>query len=325
MLSRLLLIFIFTIAFSGSLKAQEDDYFLDSLLNSLETDSLTLFDLLDSIIRMDTDASDLTFKLSYISQILTSGRDFGVDQYGLSPGISYFHKSGIYADISGFWNSEYEPNYNMTIASLGYMFMVKDFWTNSLSYEHYFFNGESSDISNSLDFSSYFNIKFIDIGFDYSYMFGSETAHRISGNISGYTAFKNCWFFDKITVMPSFSVLFGDKDLLYRKFAFRDLTPEREFNFDWNQLTNNQKRIIIRRLLERYYSGDDQSGLIRYDEENVFGLMNYSFSLPIRFSIKNTSLVCTYNYNIPVELPGELYDWPAYDFFSLSLYQSISF
>ena len=305
---------------------QAQDALLDSLFAELESDTLTILDLLDSMIRMeDQNKHELSLKVSYISNIITAGRDFGINQYGLSPGISYFHHSGFFGDINGYWNSEYEPNYNFTIVSAGYMFMIKNFWTNALSYEHYFFNGEKSNISNSLDLTSIFNYKFLDAGFDYSYMFGQETAHRISANLSGYKYFKKIWIFDRISFSPSFSILWGNESIMYRKFNFE----EYDFlNYEkFNQLTRLQKRRLVRRLIKDHYLNGETEPLrlMLTGEKNVFGLMNYNISFPVKLTIKNSSLLFTYNYNIPVELPGELYDWPEYSYFGISFYQSFSF
>lgn len=302
-------------------KAQDD--WLDSLEAAWETDSVTILHLVDSLLKVETYDHDITFKVTYISQVLTAGRDFGIDQYGLSPGISYFHKSGFFADINGFWNSEYEPNYNMTILSAGYMWLPNQWWSNTISYEHYFFNGEAGTLTNSFDVSSMANFNFLDVGVDYSYLFGQETAHRIRGSLGGYFKIKNLGFIDRLTFSPAFSVLFGDANVLYRKFIFDEFTPDQQYQ--WSQLSPVQRRRLIRRIYRQWLE-DGEDLLVRlYDEQNVFGLMNYTFSVPVRFSINNTNLSFNYSYTIPVALPGEQYEYENYSFFSLSLYQSIRF
>ena len=316
-------ILVLLISIPVPLKAQ--DAFLDSLFAEMESDTLSILDLLDSIMFMEEEKHELSVKLSYISNIMTAGRDFGINQYGLSPGISYFNRTGFFGDINGYWNSEYDPNYNFTIVSAGYMFMIKNFWTNALSYEHYFFNGEQSNISNSLDWSGIFTYGFIDAGFDYSYMFGEDKAHRISVNLSGFKNFKKVWFFDRISVSPSVSVMWGNESIMYRKFNFEEFNLTEYENF--NNLNRFQKRRIIRRLLRDYYLNNETEPikLIQTEEKNVFGLMNYNFSFPVKFTVNKSSFLFTYNYNIPIALPGEVYDWPDYSYFGISFYQSFSF
>ena len=45
-------------------------------------------------------------------------------------------------------------------------------------------------------------------------------------------------------------------------------------------------------------------GLVETNK-NVFGIMNYAFSVPLTVTHKNWSFSFTYTYNIPKALPGE--------------------
>ncbi len=312
---------IVILLFQSQAKAQDD--WLDSLEAALETDSVTILHLVDSLLNVETYDHDLTLKVTYISQVLTAGRDFGIDQYGLSPGISYFHKSGLFADINGFWNSDYEPNYNMTILSAGYLWLPNRWWSNTASYEHYFFNGETSNLTNSFDLSSMANFNFLDLGVDYSDLFGKETAHRVRGSIGGYIKIKKLGFFDRITFSPAFSVLWGNANVLYRKFLFEEFTPDQQYQ--WSQLSPLQRSRLLRRWYQQLLENKEDLLVRLYDEKNVFGLMNYTFSMPVRFSINNTNVSFNYSYTIPVALPGEHYEYEDYGFFSLAIFQSIRF
>src|SRR5689334_14305498 len=73
------------------------------------SDSLDIFNLIDSLLTMEENAphSQLAVRLAYNSNVFYAGRTLGIDQFGLSPGISYYHKSGLYADVSAFWSQDY--------------------------------------------------------------------------------------------------------------------------------------------------------------------------------------------------------------------------
>ena len=55
--------------------------------------------------------SQLAVRLSYNSNVLSAGRTLGIENFGLAPGLSYYHKSGLYADVSGYWSKDFDPSY----------------------------------------------------------------------------------------------------------------------------------------------------------------------------------------------------------------------
>src|SRR5688572_31714787 len=104
---RLLFTFLASVSFVV-LYAQDDT----SLLSDVETDltfedSLSIFSLIDSLLQQgDLEASQLAVRLSYNSNVLSTGRTLGINNFGLAPGVSYYHKSGLYADLSGYWSKD---------------------------------------------------------------------------------------------------------------------------------------------------------------------------------------------------------------------------
>jgi hypothetical protein len=136
---------------SVSQKLKADSLLLSSSDLFGESDSLSIFQLIDSLLkapdRKET-GSSLVTRFGYNSNVVSSGRPFGIDQFGLTSGLSYYHKSGLYVDATGYWSQQYDPNYYLTIASAGYFNSIKK-WTYNLEYSHYFYNTASgSDIYN---------------------------------------------------------------------------------------------------------------------------------------------------------------------------------
>lgn len=296
-------------------KAQEMDEFdsllqeyalLDSLLlEEIGSDSAALFSLIDDLINEDYLKSQFTLRAGYTSNITNAGRNFGIQQYGLNAGVAFYHKSGIYADVAGYYNSDQKPKYNTTILALGYMGLIGKHWNYFISYDRFIYHESEQEeiiieypLRNSLNSSINYNIKGFTLGTDYSFMFGDETSHRIRLNL-GYSYWtKKVWIFDHIGINPNVSMLAGNQNITsivfnqeIAKRNSKELIQQigrRRFRDLWE---NNRKLLI-------FLLSEEQTN-------NVFGIMNYSLFVPVTFRVKNTSLMLNYSLNLPVALPGE--------------------
>ncbi len=287
------------------------------LLEEWALDSLTLIDLIDSLLLEDYRYSSLAVRSSYISDITNAGRDFGFNQYGFSAGLSYYHKSGLYGDLTGYWNSDLEPNYNPTIINAGYMGSLFDHLNYIASYEHYFYanpNGIDYPLTNAFDLTTYYDFKFIAAGVDYSFLFGTEAAHRIRPNIFSTIAFNTVGIFDEISLYPSLSMLVGNQNIYY-------------LSENYQAVRGIIRKIGLRRFLIIYRNDPELIENLVYQEEitNVFGIMNYSFSVPVNFRIGHFSFSAGYFLNIPVALPGEEIDISPNHYFNLMALYFIPF
>ncbi|MDA0195399.1 MAG: hypothetical protein O2887_14105 [Bacteroidetes bacterium] len=303
---------------SDSLKLEDDIDYSILALDSMLLDEFgegSLVGLLDSLLKIDYNQSQFAFRLGFTSDVVSAGRDLGIKQKGLTPGISYYHKSGVFASITGYWNSEFSPKYNLTAISAGYLGVVKDKLIYTASYERTIYHQSavnSSDIvdevsnpfKHTLGVGASYDLKYLFTGVDYAYIFGDETTHRLRWNVSGYLKKKEFLFFDYLLFRPEFSLLIGQENITLTTFNLREQYQQtdkaallREINSlgytlaSFRDLRAVQKEAILRNLLA--------------PESSVFGLMNYGFSAPITFRKKNWSFTLSYNYNIPVQLPGE--------------------
>ncbi len=290
------------------------------LLEELALDSLTILDLIDSLISADFRYSSLILRMGYISDIMNAGRDFGINQYGFSGGLSYYHKTGFFGDITGYWNSDMEPEYNPTIVNLGYMGNILPKWNIITTYEHYFYHvNESEDnvyypLTEALSFTTYIDIKFLSLGFDYSFLFGEETAHRLRPQMFATIRFPNVGFIDEITLIPSASILFGNQNIYY-------------IDGNYQTLRRLYQRIGRRRFLILYKDYPELIEALQPEEgiRTVFGLMNYSFSFPVNLKFGNFSISTGYFLNIPVALPGETIDTSPNHYFNVMALYFIPF
>jgi hypothetical protein len=300
---------------------KSDSILLDQLEQDLAYNSLDILDLIDSLLRTDINYSQLSLRLGYTSDITYAGRNFGIQQFGFGAGASYYHKTGLFADISGFWNSNIKPAFNPAITTIGYFGSFTNKWTFTTSYDHFFYNKVEDELSyfpitNSLNAATFLEFGKFTIAGEYSFLFGEESAHRARANLM-YTLSKNNWgFIDRFVVMPSISMLLGSSYIYQINPVYPTMNLETRktvrqmmiemygvdlIRYLWRN--NREKYIELEKLT--YSENREQFTDYQITSENVFGIMNYTFSLPLYFYINNFTFALSYHYNIPVALPGE--------------------
>lgn len=317
---------------------------LDALFAN-EEDSLGLMSLIDSLLsNSSSNGSFLSMRLGYSNRVTSAGRSFGIDQQGLMPGLSYYHKSGLYTDVTGIWNSELDPKYFATVASAGYLGQINKKWSYALSYDHTFFNTtnefDSYSLTNSLNSSINLDFGPLYTGVDYSYSFGGgETSNRIIWSLTGKIKKRTFKPFKNVTFYPSFSILFGNQNLLLEYYdvnrenrlsgyTIEDINRLADRN-GWTDrkkqrtsqlidLVNSDRRTPVQQqFLESYFSSQE--------EVNYFGVLNYYLSFPISFTAKKFGVLVSYNYNIPQELSGSEYSSESNGYFGFALTYNLGF
>lgn len=350
--------FLCLLGFPFYSQAQEADSTVSTTLDELydeldalfegDSSELDLFALVDSLLAVPAPKiSSLHTRIAYISQVTTAGRDLDIDQYGISPGLSFFHHSGFFADASGFINSEYEPPYYLTMGSLGYMHLFKNWLTTTLSHDFYLYHDTlSHQFNKSAQLSTFVDYKFLNLGVDYSLLYGNETAHRVMGNLSADINLGKLGLIKKVTLHPGASIQLGNASVVYIRQSdspLRDLYDEIE-DGGYPSLTYRELRRLGYFLSEEKvvrahnylttlgYTEQQISDLYSAYQENqihsddVFGLMNYAFSLPVVAQLgDHFTLLMSYTYSIPVSLPNESTALENNGFFSLSLAYKLAF
>jgi hypothetical protein len=307
----ILLVLMAWLGISPGLAQSETSTTTDSVLLDLvdeDLDTLGLFQLLDSLIELESlRSSQFSLHLGYISEVSNAGRTLDIRQYGFNPGISYFHKSGLFGDVTGYWNSDLDPHYDLTVVSLGYIGLLSPKISYTFSYDHGFFTDREHDLdlpdwavdlllppilNNS--FSTGLDLDFggIETGVDYSWLFNKESAHRLYWRLTGDLKKYNWLGLNRVSLRPAFELLFGNADIISVTFS-REALIQKRFPY----LINN---------------------------ENEFGLMNYRFRLPLGLTKRPFHFIVEYNYNIPVQLPGEDFEYPNNSFFSIDLYYNFA-
>jgi hypothetical protein len=320
-----------------------DSILLDELQRQLTSDSVDILDLLENLLSKDFRYSQLSLRMGYTSDITYAGRNLGFNQYGFTGGLAYYHKTGLFADVSGYWNSSLDPAYNPTITTVGYMGRFSSKWTYTTSFDHFFYNKPDDEesmiyypLTNSANVSTYYDIGKFTLASDYSFMFGEELAHRLRFNLMYSFSGKDWGFIDRFVFLPSVSLLMGNAFIYQVNPVFPEMTLMTRYDIRqimFREYGELPVRYLWRNDREKYYQLEeltyeqykDELAYYEISGENAFGIMNYSLTVPFYFYINNFTIALSYYYNIPVALPGETIDLENNSYAGASLIYNIPF
>ncbi|MDP2069723.1 MAG: hypothetical protein Q8K04_12270 [Lutibacter sp.] len=254
-------------------------------------------DLIDELFMEDDIINELAASLknyqflyistTYNSDTYFSGRDIDIDQYNLTPQITYVHSNGIFAGLSGIYYSEFVPKWDVTTATVGFGRNIgKDkLFKYSVSYSRYFY---ANDIDNI--FTNTFNVglgvrnkkRTLGTQLSGSYLFGEEQSFEIA------------------------SRSFVDVNLLKTKNTSLKFKPQ--LNIIAGKQTIELARIV------------SQNGQLvtQYTENDVFDLINTQINLPLIYSTKSFDFEAGYNLNFPNAI-GDESNLKNTGFFNLSI------
>jgi hypothetical protein len=235
--------------------------------------------------------SSLQVGASFSSKALSSGRDFGVSQYIITPFIGYYHKSGFHTAIEGNLLSDLSPKYNLTVVTMGYSGSFTSKWNYAISYSRNFFNPDTAGlIKSGWNGSVAFLPNYFNASLQYSYLSGDEKAHRLVLGANGYLSkeFSNKAI-SYISCSPGVFFTFGTANVPFNRFTPSQF--QKGTGSSWEQWR-------IQRTRRR--SGTNSSS-----ESLEFGWMNTDLSLPLSINLKNLQIGVSYTYAIPQKLSEE--------------------
>lgn len=249
-------------------------------------DTLSIVALIDSLLALEeAPGSQLAVRLGYNSNVLSAGRTLGIQNFGLAPALSYYHQSGLYADVTAYWSKDFDPSYYLTVAAVGYMADLSKHFSIMAEYDRYFYNTGSNYIpyQNTVSLTPVIEFKPVSLALNYAYYFGDQTAHRFMPGITGTFSWKKVWLLDRLSVLPSAYVLWGNDIITTLEYV--------------------EPQSLIERIANRRKYGTPYS--IQQVDKEVYGIMNYMLSLPVTLTYRKWSLILTYAYNVPRALDGE--------------------
>ena len=247
--------------------------------------------------------------LNYNSNTYSSGRDTSLDQYNLSPQVTYLNIKGFFATLTGIYLREIVPAWDLTVLSGGYYFDIDKLSKNinfSTSYSRYFYSQASDNFINSVAFGgSYFssNGRFF-LNINSNYFFGEESFFQLTTNTS--YSFRFTGSRNKEDYIDGTGELIG-----IGRGEGKDLS-----------LTFNPRISFIiseENINPQYYFYKEFSD----SEKTLFGLINTQIKFPIYLETKRLSFEASYNLNFPRDiLKKEIL--PTTGFFALTMGYLIS-
>jgi hypothetical protein len=260
-------------------KNKEIDEIIDSLFNEDE--------IIDELIKSLSNFHYLYVSNSYSSSTYFSGRDIQIDQYNLKPQISYVHSKGFFASLSGIYYSGFVPNWDVTIASIGFGKYIgkKKQFKYSTSFSKYFYNNEidnlyTNAITGGLGFRN--NSKFFGTQISGTFLFGKDQSYQFTS--SSYLVF-NLLKSKKTSIKfrPQVNVIAGKQTIELATIRIQNDIPITD-------ITQN----------------------------DVFELINTQLNFPIEINVNSFDMEFGYNINLPSAIGRET-DLKSTSFFNLSI------
>ena len=279
---KLLLFSLATSFVSYGQELTEDDE-IDSLLDEMFfNDKQLVDDLMNAI----GDYDFLYSSVTYSSNTFFAGRDSGVDQFNITPQISYFSSSGFNVAITSVYFQEQDPNWDFVAVTAGYGNTIgqrKSVHYN-LSYSRFFFSDGFDEFNNSIDASIGLRNKERTFGIigSASYLFGSEQSIQLSSRIYGNFALSRGSSY-ALKFRPQLGLLFAEQ-------AVSVMPPPP-------------------------MPGAPPPPFLTFEE---FGLLNTQLSLPISYTTSTWDIELGWNLNLPSPIEGEG-DLDSTNFFSISI------
>ena len=220
---------------------------------------------------------ELNIRVNYISRAVFSGRDFGVREWLSTPSITYYAKSGFYADISGYYLSQSLPHYELTALSAGYLGIVNSYFAVSgeLSRTILSQKGQQNLLPYSADAAVTYNISpLLSTTADYNLLFGNATAHRLRLSMSAYASRSMApsgFGLKRISLIPALTAILGTETSAYNLYQPATVTGSAPATA--TRLARIRQRLLARKNGAAPATDAGYSG---------FGLMALDLSVPIR-------------------------------------------
>lgn len=219
----------------------------------------------DIRIKKDKGSSHTSISLNYISDAIYMGRKDSISAPYLYPSITYYHKSGFYANGSlSFLTKSNESRIDLFLLTAGFEFTIKKF-DGDISVTKYFFNEDSyniiSEVQADLTAAFSYDLDIINLALAASTYFNNNSSSDffLSSEISHDFISSN----NKFQISPTVGVQFGSQNF-YEEYYMN------------NRLGNGQ-----RGSGNGNNSSSQTATNVTLQESEKFNLMAVELSLPI--------------------------------------------
>ncbi len=226
------------------------------------------------------------------SKTLYAGREIGEDIYALNGSLYFLHSKGFYLGASGSWYSQSDPGYKNTIATAGYLKSLnkKNTLIFRASYNRYFFNDEDTSASyafkNNVGTSLSLRNKWIGGRLSFNFLFGETFGMNATPSVFSRITLLRFGALNKIQLEPEISLFIGSESVEYTTAG----------------------------SLSGHMSGSQQE----LTAQDVYGLLNTQFYLPVCIYLGDFDIELGYSLNIP-HTQNQNSSYPVSSFFTISL------
>ncbi len=248
--------------------------------------------------------AELNVRVNYTSRAVFSGRELGSREWMSTPSITYYAKSGFYADVTGYYLSQSLPHYELTALSVGYLGIVSSYFAISgeLSRTMLSQKGQQNLLPYSADASVTYNISpLLSANADYNLLFGNATAHRVRLSASAYLSKKvsqSGLGLQRISCLPALTAILGTETSAFNLFQ-----PITTGVTGASVTTAAQRRLLrIQQRLQARKNGIATTTTAAEATSNTFGLMAIDLSVPFRATFTGFRLGFTNHVVRPVKL-----------------------
>ena len=261
---------------------------LDSLLNEVLGNDRDMMKFLDP----PSGYCYLYFGFAGDSKTSYAGRELGDNMYGINGSIYFLHSKGFYIGASGTWYSKYEPHYSTTIATAGYLKALnrKKSLTFRTTYNRYFYNNPDTATSyvykNNLGTGLSLKNKWIGGRLSLNFLFGEEFGINVTSGIFSRFTLVRFGKHNKFQTEPEISLFIGSETVEYASAGS--------------------------------LSGQMSGSQLSFTTQDVYGLLNTQFYLPVCLYLGDFDIELGYAVNIPTS-QDETITYPVNTFFSVSI------
>ena len=197
----------------------EETNYIDEILNEFfVVDTIAVLQAYDAL-----KSGFLYASVSYDDQAYFSGRDFDIDQYGLTPSLTYLNSMSIYLFAGGSYYSAVDPAWDMFMLGAGRFWSIgkQKKWSISAGYTHSFIDDNSEEL-NKHRLSSSVSIREqpFQLSLAGGLLFGADPSYYLSASASfdfSIVQINNI----ELTFEPSFYMLFSQQSIVEQVSFFR--------------------------------------------------------------------------------------------------------
>lgn len=223
---------------------------------------------------------------NYNSDTYFSGRDIDIDQFNLTPQITYMHSKGFYASVSGNYYSEFTPNWDVTTGTIGY---GKNFGKNDI---FRYYGSLTGYLYSNNDIEEIYNGT-VSAGI------GIQNKKRTLGSYLSGT-----YYLGGESAYQIVSRSYINLNLLKTKKHYLKLRPQLSF------ITGTQ-------LVDVGTAALETSEIIN-STSNIYTLIYTQLTIPLQYNVKSFDFETGYNLNFPSAF-GDETDLKNTGFFNLSV------